>query len=98
MKTESRKPFELRPGEPRNPRAWLGVAAYIRMRAYPLRYFSLRGSAQTGLVGKWDYLPQSLDETRDGQLRNWLITAPADWRRVLLPMLLEEAKKRGLDD
>jgi hypothetical protein len=89
--------FKLRPGEPRNPYAWLGVAAYVRARAYPLRYVKFTGgSTQQGLRGQWDYLPQPLDDTRDGQLRNWLITAPGDWRRVLLPMLLEEAKKRGI--
>jgi hypothetical protein len=78
--------FVLRPGEPTNPRAWLGVAPLVMAKAYPVRV----------------ELPRLLEEEEDWTIGFWLhwhrtAEGRRNWRRVLLPMLLEEAKKRGLD-
>lgn len=76
--------FKLRPGEPSNPRAWLGIAPLVRAKRFP--------------AGD---LCRITDETKwpTWLLLDWaecLRSDPdANWRRVLLPMLLEEAKRRG---
>src|SRR5690348_1013633 len=85
--------FVFRDGEPVNKFAWLGIAPLVRAKRFP------RPSLP--------YLP-ALDITDVAQLRHALeiiyydvgLTSglwPNGWRRVLLPMLLDEAKKRGID-
>jgi hypothetical protein len=87
-----RRPFAFRSGEPTNPMAWLGVAAYVRAKKFP-RYFS---SIPLDLTQACE-LRHAIELARqcEDQQKNpfWRAT----WRRVLLPMLLAEANKRGLD-
>lgn len=82
--------FAFRPGEPTNPRAWLGVAPLVMAKRFPILTHDKKRLYMTrpivGIDG--EELLICLDMAR---------TCEPQWRRVLLPMLLEEAKRRGLD-
>ena len=88
--------FVFRDGEPVNKFAWLGVAPLVRARRWPEAYWKPRaeiGTAELRVVSLALYTRIGLDA---------LISCARDlevfhWRRVLLPMLLAEAKKRGID-
>jgi hypothetical protein len=93
----SMKKFTFRPGEPTNPRAWLGVAPLVMARVFPFKTVTWNPISAAFISGRWGYKSFSLDQISEEDLRLGIGVAPSDWRRVLLPMLLEEAKKRGLD-
>lgn len=82
--------FKLRPGEP-DSLAWLGAAPYIEAKAFPFVQFD--GLVAVGL-GNYTFLMEALRAARKLEAGEYCVHA---WRRVLLPMLLEEAKRRGIE-
>jgi hypothetical protein len=83
------QPFEFSPGEPRNPRAWLGVAALVRARVFPVVVGAVR------LVPFDDDIQQLHEVAR--RCEDGRCTPEWQWRRVLLPFLPTEVEKRGFN-
>lgn len=86
-----RAKFQLRPGDPANPMAWLGVAALVRAKRFPFVQFD---EVVPTTIGNGAFLKAAVATARG--ITNGLYWEHP-WRRVLLPMLLEEAERRGID-